>query len=57
MTSCWFKEHAAEHLLARVAGYLGLLDKYDIPWVKVRSDNPGVIIYDDDVQIVAWHTG
>ena len=52
VTSCWFKEEAAEHLLSRVTGYLDLLDRYEISWVQLRSANPGPVLYEDDVQIV-----
>ena len=37
-------------------GYLDLLDKYGVRWVKLRSDNPGMIIYEDEVQVVVWHS-
>lgn len=51
-TSCWFKEGAADHLLDRVVGYIDLLDRHEIQWVKLRSANPGQVLYEDDVQIV-----
>ncbi|MEO6125904.1 MAG: hypothetical protein ABIR32_19565 [Ilumatobacteraceae bacterium] len=54
ITCCWFKERTAEHLLARVPGYLRLLDKYEVPWVELRSDDPGTVVYEDDVQVVVW---
>ncbi|WP_020521487.1 hypothetical protein [Catelliglobosispora koreensis] len=49
--TCWFKDSAG-HLLERVPGYLALLDRYDVAWVEVRSSDPGVVLYEDDVQIV-----
>lgn len=48
----YFKSSAV-HLLERVPGYLKLLDKYGVDYKCVRTDSPGVIIYEDDVQIVA----
>ena len=51
-TACWFKHGAADHLLERLSGYLALLDKYGVGWVRLLSEAPGRIIYEDDVQIV-----
>ncbi len=51
VVSCWFRE-SATHLLAKVPGYLALLDRYGVRWVERRSQDPGVILYADDVQIV-----
>lgn len=51
IASCWFKS-SASHLLARVPGYLALLDRYGVSWVERRSLNPGKIIYEDAVQVV-----
>jgi hypothetical protein len=50
-TACWFKE-SATHLLSRVPGYLQLLDAHCVEWVEVRSADPGIVLYEDDVQIV-----
>jgi hypothetical protein len=50
--SCWFKSTAI-HLLARVPGYLDLLDRYSLSWRLRRTTTPGKILYDDPVQIVA----
>ena len=49
--SCWFKESSA-HLLSAVAGYTALLDRYAVPWVRLRSDDPGVLLYEDADQVV-----
>ena len=49
--SCWFKSTAG-HLLARVPGYLDLLDRHQVGWVERRSSDPGQIRYEDDVQVV-----
>lgn len=51
ITECWFKA-SATHLLARVDGYLRLLDAHGVAWEKVDSDEPGMILYEDDVQVV-----
>jgi hypothetical protein len=49
--SCWFKSTAG-HLLARVSGYLDLLDRHQVGWIECRSSDPGRIRYEDDVQVV-----
>jgi hypothetical protein len=51
VTECWFKDDAVE-LLARVDGYLALLDAHGIAWEVVRSDGPGRVIYEDSLQVV-----
>jgi hypothetical protein len=48
----WFKENAAE-LLEMTMPYLSLLDRYGVPWQEVRSADPGRIVYEDGVQVVA----
>lgn len=48
----WFKADA-DHLLARIPGYLALLNRYGVPWEEVRSSDPGQVLYEDAVQIVA----
>ncbi|MHA7264755.1 hypothetical protein ACX80W_16330 [Arthrobacter sp. TMN-37] len=47
----WFKLSAGE-LLARVPGYLDLLDRYAVPWRELRSADPGVVLYEDRFQVV-----
>ena len=49
--SCWFKE-GSTHLLARVAGYTDLLDRYAVGWTRLRSRDPGAVLYQDADQIV-----
>jgi hypothetical protein len=49
--TCWFKD-SANHLLEQVTGYLDLLDRYGIGWVELRSNDPGTILYEDEVQVV-----
>jgi hypothetical protein len=52
VTTSWFKGDARE-LLDRVPGYLRLLDNHGVAWVETRSDDPGTILYEDAVQVVA----
>lgn len=47
----WFKTSAG-HLLQKVDEYVDLLQRYDIGCERIYSANPGLVIYDDDVQIV-----
>lgn len=47
----WFKVSAL-HLLARVPGYLNLLDRYGVQWEELRSQSPGHVLYEDEVQVV-----
>ena len=51
ITECWFKASAVT-LIQRVEGYLRLLDAHGVRWERVESDRPGVIVYEDEVQIV-----
>ena len=48
----WFKS-AANELLNLTRGYLELLDRYGVRWVELRTNTPGRITYEDDVQVVA----
>ncbi|MBT2534142.1 hypothetical protein J7E83_18840 [Arthrobacter sp. ISL-48] len=48
----WFKA-ASLQLLDMTAEYLNLLDRHGIPWMALRSDNPGRLVYEDAVQVVA----
>lgn len=47
----WFKT-SADHLLARIPGYLDLLSRYGVTWQKLHSADPGKVLYEDDVQVV-----
>lgn len=49
--TAWFKS-SAEHLLARVPRYLEILKAHGVECNRVEVDDPGRIIYEDDVQIV-----
>lgn len=51
LTSCWFRADAV-HLLARVPGYTGLLDRHGVAWAERRSADPGPVLYADAVQVV-----
>lgn len=48
----WFSADAID-LLAMTTPYLDLLDRYDVPWARLTTRNPGRIIYSDAVQVVA----
>lgn len=47
----WFKDDAVD-LLQMARRYTRLLDKYEVPWVELRTDRPGRIVYEDAVQVV-----
>ena len=47
----WFKSSAVQ-FLSRVHGYLAILDAHGIEWIRLASDRPGRIVYDDPFQIV-----
>ncbi|MGL4298681.1 MAG: hypothetical protein ACRCW4_06350, partial [Candidatus Neomicrothrix subdominans] len=49
--TAWFKPSAI-HLLDRVSRYLEILEAHDIPCVRVDTEDPGRVIYEDDVQVV-----
>ena len=49
--TAWFKE-SATHLLDRVPPYLAILSAHGVECVRIESDDPGRVIYEDDVQIV-----
>lgn len=49
--TAWFKE-TATHLIERVPPYLEILAAHDVACVRVESEGPGRVIYEDDVQIV-----
>lgn len=49
--TAWFKP-GATHLLERVPRYLEILEAHGVPCVRVVADDPGRVIYEDDVQVV-----
>ena len=49
---CWFDETAGEHI--EQARYLAwLLTDLGLPVEGIRSERPGLLLYDDGVQVVA----
>jgi len=52
----WFKSTAAS-LIAMAREYVALLERYDVTSVERRTDVPGRVVYEDDVQVVAVPTG
>lgn len=47
----WFK-HTSTELLARVDGYLEILDAHGVGYERLLSVDPGRIVYDDEHQVV-----
>lgn len=47
----WFKRTAAEQL-ARIPGYLAILDEVGVGWHAIITDDPGPILYEDAFQVV-----
>lgn len=50
--AAWFKTSASD-LIGRIPGYLSILDAHRIAWQEIRTTDPGMIIYEDVVQVVA----
>lgn len=48
----WFKQSATAYM-ARVPGYLEILEWHGIEWHAVVAENPGTILYEDEFQVVA----
>ena len=48
----WFRDDAL-NLLLMARRYARLLDRYEVPWVELRTERPGRIVYEDQVQVVA----
>ncbi|WP_449373587.1 hypothetical protein [Arthrobacter psychrolactophilus] len=51
LAAAWFKD-TATHLLERIEPYLEMLMRHDVQVVKLISDDPGQVIYEDEVQVV-----
>lgn len=49
--AAWFKD-TATHLLESLGPYLDMLRRHDVPFVRLASDDPGQVIYEDAVQVV-----
>lgn len=47
----WFRE-GAEEMLSRVDGYLRILDAHGIAWRATWSTDPGILLYEDEHQVV-----
>ncbi|GAB3109299.1 hypothetical protein GCM10027160_08400 [Streptomyces calidiresistens] len=54
--AAWFKPGAV-HLIERVAGYLDLPAAHGVACERVESADPGRIVYEDSVQVVAVPRG
>jgi hypothetical protein len=52
LAAAWFKIDAATHLVEATTPYLELLDRYGVDWERVTSDDPGLVIYEDELQVV-----
>lgn len=48
----WFRAESLQ-LLEMTAEYLNLLDRNGVSWMVLRTRNPGRIVYEDAVQVVA----
>lgn len=48
----WFRATASA-LWPLCQEYLDLLDRHGIPWCEIRTNSPGHILYEDDVQVIA----
>lgn len=51
-TASWFRSSATS-LLTRIPGYLAILDSHRIAWQQLVTSDPGRIVYEDAVQVVA----
>lgn len=49
--TAWFKS-SATHLLERVPRYIDILRAHGVECVRVEAEDPGRVIYEDDVQVV-----
>lgn len=47
----WFKINNSSIMLEHIKPLLDLLDKYNVPYEIAYSNNPGMVIYEDDYQI------
>ncbi|WP_432571010.1 hypothetical protein [Kineococcus sp. SYSU DK005] len=51
LAAAWFKD-SATHLLTGITGYLDLLDAHGLPWQRLRTAEPGRVVYEDEHQVV-----
>ncbi|MFD8243876.1 hypothetical protein [Nocardia sp. NPDC059691] len=47
----WFKS-SSTRFIARVGGYLAILDTHGVAWTRLESDDPGHVLYDDPYQVI-----
>ena len=50
---CFFKTDNSNVMLKWIKPALWLLDRYNVPYYLVYTNNPGEIVYEDEYQIVA----
>jgi hypothetical protein len=50
---CWFKHGAHEHI-ARMREVGEIVERYDIFPAKIRTRQPGYVLYEDDQQVAAY---
>ena len=51
LAAAWFKTSSA-HPVDRIAGYIDVLTVHGVDCVAFYSDSPGVVIYEDDDQVI-----
>jgi hypothetical protein len=49
---CWFKD-SAQHFISRLRDMIAILELHGRPVRMITTTRPGVILYEDDYQIVA----
>lgn len=49
---CWFKTAATEHI-ARIFEMVRVLERNGIAVKKIKTDKPGYVVYEDELQLVA----
>ena len=49
---CFFKTDNADMMMKMIKPQLWLLEKYNVPYYVIYTNNPGEILYEDDFQIV-----
>ena len=47
----WFKKNSSKEMLEKLQPLIGLLEKYNVDYDIVYTDNVGEIIYEDDYQV------
>ena len=49
---CWFRSGASEHL-KRIWDLIAICENNDVRIYMIKTDQPGYVIYEDAVQVVA----